>query len=97
MFSTNTIGYTDDGTGSVAAVVTQDIPDARNTIEYPAQLVLIAKGFTGPEQPVLDAFEGGSCPVFVAGDARIGSTIVASALADGLKVAEEVFSALQLA
>ena len=90
VWSTNTIGYTDDGTGHVAAVVTQDIPDARETIEYPAQLVLIAKGFTGPEQPVLDAFGDGSCPVFVAGDARGRSTIVASALADGLKVAGQV-------
>ncbi len=90
VFSTNTIGYTDDGNGRVAGVVTQDIPDARETVEYPAQLVLIAKGFTGPEQPVLDAFEGASCTVHVAGDARTGSTIVASALADGLKVAEQV-------
>ena len=79
-----------------------------------AQLVLVAKGFTGPEAGLLAAFgvetaaEGpalpivhrgthrahvvgdDATPVYVAGDARTGASIVASAIADGLEVAQEL-------
>ena len=57
--------------------------------EVPAQLVLIAKGFTGAEQAVLDAFEGFG-NVRVAGDARMGASLVANAIADGLQVAGDL-------
>ena len=92
--------------------------------EVPAQLVLIACGFTGPEHGVFDAVgvpvatagrplpvmaaEGshlaarvdgvaaGATPVYVAGDARNGSSLVVSAMADALACAAEVAEALEL-
>ena len=88
--------------------------------EVPAQLVLIACGFTGPEKSVFDAFgvglaqKGrplpvmatpashraaasiGTTPVFAAGDARNGSSLVVSAMADALACAAEVASMLKL-
>ena len=89
--------------------------------EVPAQLVLIACGFTGPEHGVLDAFgvpvatkgrplpvmdKPGShrcavtgesaAPVFAAGDARNGSSLVVSAMADALHCAAEVAETLGL-
>ena len=82
--------------------------------EVPAQLVLIACGFTGPERGVLDALgvsvgerglpvtEGGAhraaapgeTPVFLAGDARTGSSLVVSAIADALSCAAEAAAEL---
>ena len=80
--------------------------------EIPAQLVLVACGFTGPEYDVLDALgvatgERGlpACAagthraaerVFVAGDARTGSSLVVSAIADAMACAGEVVSELGL-
>ncbi|MDO4399690.1 MAG: glutamate synthase subunit beta [Coriobacteriia bacterium] len=89
MWSTDTIAFVADGEGRVAAVRTRDIPDAGETRDVPAQLVLIAKGFTGPEQSVIDAFAPYE-NVYLAGDARMGSTIVARAMADALAVAVEI-------
>ncbi len=61
VWSTDTIGFT--GEGAVAGVRVQDLSyeGGRHRVEgtereIPAQLVLIAKGFTGPERPLLDAF-----------------------------------------
>ena len=78
----------------------------------PAQLVLIACGFTGPERGIYDALgaevvdgrgvrpvmvEGahrvkheGDTPIYAAGDAKHGSTLVVNSLADGLACAKEV-------
>ena len=78
----------------------------------PAQLVLIACGFTGPERGIYDALgaevvdgrgvrpvmvEGthrvkheGKTPIYAAGDAKHGSTLVVNSLADGLACAKEV-------
>ena len=92
--------------------------------EVPAQLVLIACGFTGPEHGVFDAVgvpvaaagrplpvmaaEGShlaartdgvaadATPVYVAGDARNGSSLVVNAMADALACAAEVADALAL-
>ena len=92
--------------------------------EVPAQLVLIACGFTGPEHGVFDAVgvpvatagrplpvmaaEGShlaarvdgvsadAVPVYVAGDARNGSSLVVNAMADALACAAEVAEALEL-
>ena len=92
--------------------------------EVPAQLVLIACGFTGPEHGVFDAAhvpvaaagrplpvmaaEGShlaartdgvaadATPVYVAGDARNGSSLVVNAMADALACAAEVAKALAL-
>ena len=89
-------------------------------LEVPAQLVLIACGFTGPEASVLEAFgakiaekgrplpvmaTAGSHrtaasvagkPVFAAGDARNGSTLVVTAMTDALACAAEVAATLGL-
>ena len=89
LWSTDTVGFTDDGQGNVAAVQTAPIPSDGTACELPAQLVLIAKGFTGPEQRVVDAFAGFE-NVHLAGDARQGSTLVATAIADGLQVADTI-------
>ena len=86
--------------------------------ELPAQLVLIAMGFSGPTAEVLSAlgvgsheFRGGvrptlvaedshraeaegETPVFVAGDTRNSSSLVVTAIADGLACAKEAAEAL---
>lgn len=91
--------------------------------EVPAQLVLIACGFTGPERATLEDLgvevatkgrplpvmvdegshlaagtgaAGAGAPVFVAGDARNGSSLVVSAMADALACAAEVAEKLGL-
>ena len=94
--------------GAVCAVrICEGGADGGAERDIPAHLVLIAKGFVGPEAGVLEAFgvkpgdlveKGGSpavvaasgsgCPVYVAGDARLGPSIVASAMADGMRAAE---------
>lgn len=118
-FSTDTVEVLEEG-GKVSGlrVVTLDWSegapqrqmDTERTI--PAQLVVLACGFTGPERGIYDAFgaevtegrgirpvmvEGthqvkreGSTPVYAAGDARNGSTLVVNSLADGLACAKEV-------
>lgn len=95
IFSVDTIGLSGQD-GAVASVQLQDlsyeggrhaVPDTERSL--PAQLVLIAKGFVGPEQAVLDAFAAYD-NVHLAGDARQGSTLVATAIADGLRVAARV-------
>ena len=90
LWATDTVGFADDGKGGVAAVQTVPIPPAGEGQEVPAQLVLIAKGFTGPEQSVLDAFAG-FANVHLAGDARLGATLVATTMADAIQVAQEVY------
>jgi glutamate synthase (NADPH/NADH) small chain len=53
----------------------------------PAELVLLAMGFTGPEpQLVEQAGEG----VFVTGDARRGQSLIVWAIAEGRATANEV-------
>lgn len=93
LWSTDTVGFADDGAGNVAAVRVKPIGGGV-TYEVPAQLVLIAKGFTGPEQSVLDAFAGFD-NVHLAGDARLGSTLVATAMADALEVAHGIAEELR--
>ena len=88
LWSTDTVGFSDDGAGAVAAVQVKPIPDGE-PYDVPAQLVLIAKGFTGPEKSVVDAFSAFK-NVHLAGDAHLGSTLVATAMADALQVAESV-------
>ena len=95
IWSTDTVGFADDGTGHVRGVVVESGSHGseRAHSEVPAQLVLIAKGFTGAERSVLDAFEGFG-NVYIAGDARMGASLVASAIADGLQVAGKLASEL---
>ena len=59
------------------------------------EFAIIAKGFTGPEQAVVDAFAAYG-NVHLAGDARLGSTLVATAIADGMDAAGRVADALKL-
>ena len=70
----------------------------------PAQLVLIAMGFAGPEAAVFEAL-GVEMPgrgsahragdrVWLAGDCRSGSSLVVNAIADGLACAAKVAAAL---
>ena len=94
IWSTDTLGFIAGAGDGVTAVQVQSIPVPRDTREIPAELVLIAKGFTGPEQTVLDAFAGYD-NVHLAGDARMGSTLVATAMADALQVADEIARKLQ--
>ncbi len=97
------------------------VPGTEETL--PAQLVLVACGFTGPETTVLDAFDiavtgaergrarpqlaedGYRCvthgnadgpAIFACGDARTGSSLVVSAIADAMACAQTVAEALGL-
>jgi glutamate synthase (NADPH/NADH) small chain len=54
---------------------------------HPAELVLLAMGFTGPERTLLDEAGDG---VFVTGDARRGQSLVVWAIAEGRRTAAEV-------
>ena len=72
--------------------------------ELPAQLVLIAMGFTGPEAAIFEALgvdvpERGATHqaaerIWLAGDCRSGSSLVVNAIADGLACAAEVAASL---
>lgn len=92
LWSTDTVGFAGDDTGNVAAVQTVS-RSSGEAGQVAAQLVLIAKGFTGPEKAVVGAFEPFS-NVCLAGDARTGSTLVATAMADALRVADTVARSL---
>ena len=112
-----------DGEGAVRGLRVADLdwscgrPErvAGSERELPAQLVLVACGFVGPERGVLDALgvaagerglpvTGAGSPhraeapgrVFVAGDARTGSSLVVSAIADAVACAGEVAEELGL-
>ncbi len=113
-----------DVAARVTAVRVQDFAaDGRAHVagterDLPAQLVVIAKGFVGPDRDALSAFgasvaaagkplpivkegthravtSGAAAPVYVAGDAREGSSLVVSAIADGLACAAEVARSLR--
>ncbi|MDO5117393.1 MAG: glutamate synthase subunit beta [Eggerthellaceae bacterium] len=88
LWATDTVGFADNGEGSVSAVLVHPIPEG-DSYEVPADLVLIAKGFVGAEQKVLEAFAAYK-NVYVAGDARMGSTLVATAMADALQVVDRI-------
>ena len=88
LWETDTIGFADGG-GAVSGVQVKPIGKAGDSWEIPAQLVLIAKGFTGPEQSVLEAFSASEA-VYPAGDARLGSTLVATAMSDAIQVAQTI-------
>jgi glutamate synthase (NADPH/NADH) small chain len=73
--------------------------------EHPADLVLLAMGFVGPERRVLEAFgvdgdergnahapafETSTAGVFAAGDARRGQSLIVWAIAEGRRCADAV-------
>ena len=102
LWSCETLAFSGEE-GEVRAVKVRDACGER---DLPAQLVIIAKGFVGPEPATLQAFcvpagcreaqpvIAGGHPVYVAGDARLGPSIVARAMADGLRVADEIAASL---
>jgi len=55
--------------------------------EHPADLVLLAMGFLGPEQALIEQVTAG---VFVTGDARRGQSLIVWAIDEGRKCASEV-------
>jgi glutamate synthase (NADPH/NADH) small chain len=100
-FAISTTGLS--GNGSV-----QQIHWTRNSEldeSHPAQLVLLAMGFVGPEQQLLDAlgvardargncdapeFETSVPGVFAAGDARRGQSLIVWAIDEGRRCARAV-------
>ena len=103
-FSVNTVEFVGEN-GHVKAVntvkvqwVTKDgrrvpepVPGTEKT--YPADLVLIAMGFTGPSDYVVKALGDRTGPehgVFTCGDMRTGQSLVVKAMADGVDVAEKM-------
>ncbi len=126
-WAVDTLEVTFDSEGKVSGLDVVDLdwsagkPERKMDSErtYPAQLVLIACGFTGPEAAVYAALgaematsgrplpvmaeagkhkcvAAGETPVFAAGDARNGSSLVVSAIADAMACVDEVASELGL-
>jgi glutamate synthase (NADPH/NADH) small chain len=86
-------------TGSSSRTL-EPVPDSE--FAHPADLVLIAVGFTGPERPLLDAmgleidgrgnvaaplFATSESGVFACGDARVGQSLIVTAIAEGRRCA----------
>lgn len=121
-WATNTLEVLCDDEGHVRGVRVVELdwsegkPDPKPETEHeiPAQLVLIAMGFVGPEGSLFDALgvqtgarglpvvdtgthkAAGTEKVYVAGDARSGSSLVVTSISDGLACAGEVAEALGL-
>ena len=84
-------------------------PVEGGAFERPAELVLVAVGFTGPEPALVDAlgldrddrgnvlaetYRTSADGVFAAGDARVGASLVVTAIDEGRKCAEAVHAYL---
>jgi glutamate synthase (NADPH/NADH) small chain len=112
-YSVTTTRFSDDGSGAVAAVHIARAeaeppfgPVPGSERELPAQLVLLAMGFLGPEQPLLSALGVELDPrgnvravkpyttsvdgVFAAGDARRGQSLIVWAINEGRQCARMV-------
>ncbi len=112
-YSVSTTAFTDDGTGALAGLrIAQASPEPPFTAiagterELPAQLVLLAMGFLGPEQALLDQLGVEKDPrgnvksiqpytssvdgVFAAGDARRGQSLIVWAINEGRQCARMV-------
>jgi glutamate synthase (NADPH) small chain len=91
----------------VEAVRLEHAPERRpvpgGELTLPADLVLVAIGFSGPEQALPDALgldrgpqgtiaghETGSAGIFACGDARMGARLTVTAINDGRRCAREV-------
>jgi glutamate synthase (NADPH/NADH) small chain len=101
------IGERDGRVGSVEAVRLEHAPERRpmpgGELSLPADLVLVAIGFTGPEDRLPDALGLSRGPgttiaghetdvpgVFACGDARMGARLTVTAINDGRRCAREV-------
>jgi glutamate synthase (NADPH/NADH) small chain len=86
-------------TGS-SSLTLEPVPDSE--FSMPADLVLIAVGFSGPERPLLDGlgveldtrgnvaaplFASSQSGVFACGDARVGQSLIVTAIAEGRRCA----------
>ncbi|HUZ28025.1 MAG TPA: glutamate synthase subunit beta [Solirubrobacteraceae bacterium] len=112
-YSVTTVRFDDDGSGGVAALHIAEAepappfgPVAGTERELPAQLVLLAMGFLGPEQGLLDQLGVERDPrgnvkavkpytssvegVFAAGDARRGQSLIVWAINEGRQCARMV-------
>ncbi len=112
-YSVTTVRFSDDGNGAVAALqIAQAAPEppfgpvAGTEKELSAQLVLLAMGFLGPEQALLDQLGVGRDArgnvnavkpyttsvegVFAAGDARRGQSLIVWAINEGRQCARMV-------
>src|SRR5580704_2763540 len=112
-YSVTTTSFVDDGSGQVGALRIAHAepqppfaPIEGTERELPAQLVLLAMGFLGPEQELLDQLGVGKDPrsnvkaikpyttsvegVFAAGDARRGQSLIVWAINEGRQCARMV-------
>lgn len=117
-FLTETHAFIDDGEGHVQALFTRKIEEISTTegVRYekvdrgddviPADLVILAIGFVGPQQSLLDRFgvemknnridadyqdfRTNVKNVFAAGDARRGPSLIVWAIQEGREVAKVV-------
>jgi glutamate synthase (NADPH) small chain len=112
-YSVSTVRFADDGHGAVAALHIADAaseppfgPVEGTERELPAQLILLAMGFLGPEQQLLDQLGVERDPrsnvkavrpyttsvegVFAAGDARRGQSLIVWAINEGRQCARMV-------
>lgn len=108
-YSTSTTGFIGAERGQLIAIETvkvdgqfQPIPGTEEVLK--ADLVLLAMGFTGAEQALLDAFgikeilddyTTNNERILVAGDAKRGPSLVIWAIREGRKVAEKVDASLR--
>lgn len=116
MFSMDTIAFLGEKVVEAVRIQGLSYDGGRHRVdgaisEIPAQLVLIAKGFTGGESSLFEAFgvDGGQGSevyclqepivdgdhaktpgIYVAGDARCGSSLVVNAMADALECASQI-------
>jgi glutamate synthase (NADPH/NADH) small chain len=112
-YSVTTVRFGEDGSGAVSALQIAQAepappfgPVAGTEKELPAQLVLLAMGFLGPEQGLLDQLGVEKDPrgnvkavkpyttsvdgVFAAGDARRGQSLIVWAINEGRQCARMV-------
>ena len=119
-FGTEVIGITDDGSGRAAGVAARKVtgnssrtlvPVEDSDYTEPAELVLVAIGFTNPEPEGLitdlavdldrsgnvkaGTFSTSVDTVYAAGDVRVGASLVVTAIAEGRRCARVVDHALR--
>ena len=114
VYAVNTSEFVGDGEGRVSALRVSEVsmvdgrfaPVEGTEREIPAQLVLLAMGFTGPERTAIeqlgletdargniarnDSYETNVPGVFVAGDAGRGQSLIVWAIAEGRSAANGV-------
>ena len=114
VYAVNTSEFVGDGSGTVSGLRVSEVEmvDGRFTAvegterEIPAQLVLLAMGFTGPERTAIDelgletdargniarneSYETNVPGVFVCGDAGRGQSLIVWAIAEGRSAANGV-------